>query len=66
MIALHNCITGGGGWAAPGEGQNAGGEVWADGQGGQPAAQHAGIIQPGWGRGKSAWQMCDNYIQHLC
>ena len=54
MIALHNCITGGGGWAAPGEGSNAGGEVWADGQGGWPAAQHAGIVQQGWGGVQSA------------
>ena len=66
MIALHNCITGGEGWAAPGEGSNAGGEVWADGQGGWPAAQHAGIVQQGWGGVQSAQQMCDKYIQNVC
>ena len=47
MIALHNCITGGGGWAAPGQGRNAGSGVWTDGQGDRPAAQHTGIVQHG-------------------
>ena len=39
---------GGGAWTASGEGHNAGGEVWADGQGGQPTAQHDGIVQQCW------------------